>query len=129
MADTFNIDALFSGTRTYSANLTVTSDATNGTQTLVDVSSLTLRDGSAPSYCSILEAKWNFSGGKGSLKFDATTDDVAVVMSNDGYINFEDEGGLVDPQSTGSTGDILFVPVGMSSGDTANISIRVKLHA
>lgn len=67
------------------------------------------------------------------LSWDHNTDDVGLVLSGNGYEDFRrtDQAardarnlpGLVDPRSTGGTGDLLLTTVGAVSGASYDITI------
>lgn len=62
-----------------------------------------------------------------NLLWDATTDDQFVALSDDGssphdYTKF---GGLINPGSTGFTGDIMFSTVGLGSGDVGHMVLEM----
>lgn len=130
MADTVNTNVLFNGTRRRVVQLTNVSDGTGESDVVkVDVSALTGPDGSAPTYIVIEEITWSIQGFTSvRLEFDATTDDEAVVLgAGNGYMNFVNAGGLKDPKSTGTTGDLLLTTAGAVSGATYDITLVVRL--
>jgi hypothetical protein len=130
MADTVDVKVQFPGTRKRVVHLTNISDGTGESAVVkVDVSALTGPDGSAPTYTAVEEIQYAIQGFTSvRLLWDATTDDeIAVLPSGSGYMNFRDAGGLVDPKSTGFTGDILLTTAGAVSGATYDITMVVRL--
>lgn len=130
MADTVDSVVVFAGTRRRVVRLTGISDGTGESDVVkVDVSTLTGPDGSAPTYTAIEEISWDIQGYTSiRLEWDATTDDEIVTLGpGTGYMSWKDAGGLVDPKSAGTTGDILLTTNGHSSGDTYTITLVVRL--
>lgn len=130
MADAVTTNVVFSGSRRRTITLTSISDGTGETEVVkVDVSALTGPDGSAPTSVVIEEVSWDIQGYTSvRLLWDATTDDVALVLGpGTGYMSFKDVGGLRDPKSSGTTGDLLLTTNGHSLGDTYTITLVVRL--
>lgn len=63
-----------------------------------------------------------------NLLWDATTDDEFAQISGDnaGTLDYSDVGGLINPGSTGFTGDIMFTTIGLGSGDKGNIVLHMR---
>ena len=57
------------------------------------------------------------------ILFDASTDDFCIELGENqsGHHDYTSFGGLVNPASSGVTGDIMFTTVGHSNTDTYNI--------
>lgn len=130
MADTVDSKAVWAGKRRRVVHLTNISDGTGESAVVkVDVSALTGPDGSAPTYTVVEEIQYAIQGFTSvRLVWDATTDDeIAVLPSGSGYLNFKEAGGLVDPKSTGTTGDILLTTAGAISGATYDITLVIRL--
>ena len=130
MTDTVNTNVLFPGTRRRVIQLQNISDGTGESEVVkVDVSALTGPDGTSPTQVAIEEVEWSIQGFTSvRLFFDATTDDEALVLgAGNGYKNFQGAGGLQDPQSTGTTGDILLTTAGAVSGATYDIILSLRL--
>ena len=130
MADTVDVKAVWTGKRKYAVRLTNISDGTGESDVIkVDVSTLTGPDGTPCTYTAIEEIQYAIQGFTSvRLEWDATTDDeIAVLPSGSGYLNYRDIGGLVDPKSSGTTGDILLTTAGAVSGATYDITIVVRL--
>ena len=129
MADTVDTLSLFTGTRRVVRRYTNVSDGTG--ESLVnklDISGLTGPSGAAPTSVGIEEILYDIQGFTSiRIFFDHTTDDEAVVLSGSGYRDYTNVGGLLDPESAGGTGDILFTTAGAVSGGTYDISIVYRL--
>lgn len=131
MADTVQTNVIFDGSRRRIVQLLNSSDATGESAVVkVDVSALTGPDGTAPSKVSIQEVEYDIQGFSAVLLyFDATTDDEALYLpAGSGVKDFTNIGGLHDPQSTGTTGDIVLTTVGAAVGATYDIILHVKKH-
>lgn len=82
----------------------------------------------------IAAVRWNIQGfASVRLLWDHTTDDVGLVLSGNGYENFEarnDESGhpacLKDPRSAGGTGDIVLTSNGAVAGASYDITLWVR---
>ncbi|TXH48452.1 MAG: hypothetical protein E6Q97_24730 [Desulfurellales bacterium] len=105
------------------------SDGTGETGVVkVDLSAITRWDGRTPVYSKIDRIEFNIAGMSVRLHWDHTTDDEIVVLPpGSGIIDVEADGGLVDPRTTGDTGDILFTTVGAGAGDSYDITLYTKL--
>ena len=128
MADTVQVTTINDGDRNLVVQLTNTSDGTGESAvTKIDISTLSFSDGEVPNSLSLQEIQWNMQGITSvTLEWDATTNDEMVLLNGNGYKNFEDSGGLPDPQSTGSTGDVALTTAGATSGGTYDIVARFK---
>lgn len=123
MADTAQTNTLFDGTRRKIIQLLGYSDGT-GESAVVKV------DASADSnadYYSVQEIEYDISGFSNvQLEFDATTNDELIHLpAGSGAISFVSSSGLVDPKSTGSTGDIVLTSNGAAADATYNIVIHL----
>jgi len=130
MADTVDTLVVHKGKKIYVVRLTNISDGTGESGVAkVDISTLTGQNGSAPTYTKIREISWSIQGFTSvRLYWDHTTDDeIAVLGTGNGYMDFTAVGGLVDPRSTGGTGDILLTTAGTTSGNTYTITLVVEL--
>ena len=130
MADTVNTNVLVTGGKRRVVQLQNISDGTGESGVVkVDVSALLKSDGTAPTYVSIEEVEWSIQGFTSvRLHFDANTDDEGVLLAaGNGYKNFRAVGGVVDPKSTGTTGDIKLTTAGAVSGGTYDIVLSVRL--
>lgn len=129
MADTVDTITLFSGKRHIVKRYTNVSDATGESAvTKLDISTLTGPDGTAPTAVGIVEMVWNIQGFTSvRLFWDHTADDEIAVLSGNGYRDYSDTGILMDPRSSGGTGDVLLTTAGAASGATYDITIKFRL--
>lgn len=130
MADTVNTNILVAGGKRRVVQLQNISDGTGESGVVkVDVSALLKSDGTAPTYVSIEEVEWSIQGFTSvRLHFDADTDDEALILAaGNGFKNFKGSGGVVDPKSTGTTGDLKLTTAGAVSGATYDITLSVLL--
>jgi hypothetical protein len=108
----------------YAFLFTGTSDGT-GETAVVKVSTAALQN--TPTKLKITKIKWNVQGEGIAVLFDATTDDRVMVLAGDGEYDAEKQGGpLIDPQSSGHTGNILFTTIGASLGDSYTVYLEAK---
>jgi len=126
LADTVDTLVLRNSDTYYSARFTNYSDAGAGESAVakIDVSTLTGPDGATTGWVNILEAHWSVKGGAVKVFFDASTDDEALVLSGDGYLDMTAMGGMKNPKSSGYTGDVLFTT---SADWAANSSYNITL--
>jgi len=117
--------------RKYIVHLTLISDGTNESAAVkVDRSALTTPAGVAPTAIKIASVRWNIQGiTYVKLYWDHTNDDTALVLSGNGYDNFENYGNLVDPNTdveavTGAIGDLVLTTVGAASGGSYDITLE-----
>lgn len=130
MADAVTSRVLNNGPRTYVAHLTNISDGTGESAVVkVDISTLLLANGLAPTKVAIGEAQWSIQGFTSvRILWDHTTDDTALVLGQgNGYLDFSTIGNLPDPASAGGTGDILLTTAGTTSGNTYDITLVLVL--
>jgi hypothetical protein len=100
------------------------SDGT-GESAVVKVSTTTLQG--TPTKLKITKMKWNVYGMAVAVLFDASTDDRVAILSGDGEYDADKQGGpIIDPQSSGHTGNILFTTIGHSAGDGYTIYLEAK---
>ena len=127
MTDTVDTITIFSGTRRIVKRLTNVSDSTGESAVVkFDKSAYTNGNGVEPTKFIIEWVQWNIQGFSSvRLLWDHTTDDEALVLSGNGYKDFREVGGLVDPASSGQTGDLLLTTAGAVSGATYDIVISV----
>jgi hypothetical protein len=131
MADAVDVRTINDGDKNLVVHLQSVSDGTGESAVQkIDISGLSFSDGRVPTTLSLQEIQWDMQGiNYVQLLFDATTDDEMVTLSGNGYKNFEDVGGLSDPQSTGYTGDILLTTGGATSGGSYDIIARFSKKA
>lgn len=131
MADTVAIHPAFTGKRRKVVHLTGTSDGTGETGVVkLDRSALTNTDG-VPNTIVIISARWNVQGYSyvKLLWHHNAADVVAMILSSNGYEDFEGFGGLHDTDTTNADaadGDIQLTSVGASSGATYDITLEVQ---
>ena len=130
MADAVTTKVLQNTESEYVIRLTCISDATGESDVVkVDKSTLTNVNGSVPLAINIMSARWAIQGFSYiKLEWDATTDDVAMLLSGNGYDNFEAAGGLRDPRSSGAVGDIVLTSVGAAAGATYDITLVCQIQ-
>jgi hypothetical protein len=129
MADAVTSEYVFNGQKRKLLHLTNISDGTGESNVVkIDVSAITYRNGVTPTYVSVDRIEYNIQGfDYVHLKFDANTDDeLAVLPSGMGVLDFYPFGGKVDPKTTGSTGDVLLSTSGALSGATYDIRIEFR---
>ena len=129
MTDAVDSNVLGDGLRNHIVRLQNTSDGT-GESAVVKVDASTLVGpikNAAPSYFAIKNVQYDISGFTAvNLLFDATTDDAALTLSpGQGYMDFDDMGNFNDPQSTGTTGDIVLTTVGAAAAATYDITLHL----
>lgn len=130
MADTVDVRSLFIGKRRAAYRFTNVSDGTGEAAVIkVDISTLTGPDGvSAATKTVIEQIEWSMQGFTSvRLFWDHTTDDEIVVLAGSGFKDYREYGGLVDPASTGGTGDILLTTAGAAANATYDITITLRL--
>lgn len=128
MADTVNTQVIRDGGRRYVVHLTNESDGTGESDvTKVDISTITIPSGTTPTYTVVEEIFGNVVGtGRVVLEWDHTANDEIAVLSGNFYLNWAEQGGMVDPKSAGGTGDILLTTNGFASGDGYDITIVLR---
>ena len=131
MADAVDTLVIRNSPREYAARFTNLSDGTGEAGVVkIDISTLTGPLAVAPSAVKVLEIAWAMQGFTSiRLHWDHTTDDEIAILSGVGHRNYESEGGLMDPRSSGGTGDVLLTTEGEAAGATYDIAIRVRLKA
>ena len=130
MADTVTSQIIANGPRYHIVHLTNISDATGeNLVTKVDISTLDLGNGVAPTKVSVKEIQWSIQGFTSvQLYWEHTANDtMAVLAQGNGYSEFGMLGMLSDPASAGGTGDVLLSTSGAVSGATYNITLVLTL--
>lgn len=99
--------------------------------TKVDISTFQTASRATPTYSTVRRIEWVVAGmNYVVLRWDHDTDDeIAVLPAGSGVIDFTQEGGGVDPRSTGGTGDIKLTTDGAVDGASYNIVVHYKLKA
>lgn len=129
MADAVTSRTLFNGRRRLIMQFTNVSDGTGESAVVkVDKSTLTGLNGLEPGRLVIERVQGTCDGMVVKILYDHTTDDLALTCAGS-YFD-QEEGvpgtGLIDPASSGGTGDILFTTVGHSSGDSYSITLWMR---
>jgi hypothetical protein len=125
MPDTVTTKVLFDDVNYYIAAFTNVSDGTGESAVKkVDVSALS----PAATTVSIEKVWYSTFGMAVKIAFDATTDDVMLVLQGDGKFDFSEFAGVFDPKSAGYTGDIFFTTVGHTSGDTYTVILKCRKY-
>lgn len=130
MADAVVTTVLNSDPRIYAVHLTNICDGTGESAVVkVDRSTLLTSAGAEPNRLVIRSCRWAVQGFTSvRILWDAATDDVAMLLTNNGYDNFTSVGGLRDPRSTTNVGDILLTTNGNVSGATYDITLVLELR-
>ena len=136
MADTVTVTKIFNGARRKVYHLTNLSDGSGESAVVkVDISTETFGGQAAPAaftptYTTIDMLDY-FVGGFASVRLHwahTTPDLIAVLPSGSGTLYFNATGGITDPKSAGSTGDITVTTNGGASGSTYDIVAYVRGH-
>lgn len=138
MADAVATRVLVDNKTHYVAHFTNISDGTGESAVVkVDRSAIAVAsDGAEAATLTIEKVVWCCDGMAVRVLFDHTTDDLALALSGSGSLDFKGKPGdvdalarllgLVDPNSAGGTGDVLFTTTGHSSGDTYNVTLWLR---
>ena len=130
MADVVTSQTIQDGSRKAVLKFTNASDGTGESAvTKVDVSALS--SNAAGESCSSVQINkiwWQCTGMSVKIDFDATTNVLAIGLSEDsnGYHDYSDFSGIPNNAGSGKTGDLAFTTVGHSSGDVYNIVMQVS---
>lgn len=129
MADAVTTKVIQAGGKHRIIQITNVCDGTGEANVIkVDVSTLTKSDGTVPTRTRIKEVLHEIQGfSYVKLHWDANTDDTAMLLVGNGYRDYHGIGGLIDPQSTGFTGDLLLTTASNASGNTYDITLVVEL--
>lgn len=131
MADTVDTLVVFKGKRRQVYRFINISDGTGESAVVkIDKSTLVNTQGLEPGKLIVEEVQWTLQGfSTVRLFWDHTTDDELLVLGpGQGFRLYPlDVQGLVDPGSSGGTGDILLTTAGNVSGATYDISIVIRL--
>ena len=129
MADVVTSQTIQDGSRKAVLKFTNASDGTGASAvTKVDVSALS--SNAAGESCSSVQINkiwWQCTGMSVKIDFDATTNVLAIGLSEDsnGYHDYSDFSGIPNNAGSGKTGDLAFTTVGHSSGDTYMIILEL----
>jgi len=130
MADTVDTKVIRNKHGRYVVKLTNISDGTGESGVVkVDVSALLNASGAAATMAHVWRIEYNIQGYTSvRLHWDAATDDeIAVLPTGSGVLDFSPEGGMTDPQSTTPVGDIKFTTAGATAGNTYDITLWTRL--
>lgn len=123
MADLVTSQTVFNGSKRTIRAFTSVSDGTGESAvTKVDISTLT----GAPTAVRIMKVWYDIVGMSVKVIFDHTTDDTALVLAGQGFLDFSSFGGVPDPASAGATGDVLFTTVNHGVSDTYTIVLELE---
>ena len=129
MADVVTSQTIQDGSRKAVLKFTNASDGTGESAvTKVDVSALSSNAaGESCSSVQINKILWQCTGMSVKIEFDATTNVLAIGLSEDsnGYHDYSDFSGIPNNAGSGKTGDLAFTTVGHSSGDTYMIILEL----
>ena len=134
MTDTVQINTLYDGPKRRVLQLINTSDGTGESAVIKsNISDDTANNNphiGSPAKYSIQEVEWTVQGFASiAINFDATTDDEGLLLGvGSGYKDLRAVGGIMDPQSTGYTGDIVLTTNSATSGDTYDIIIHLRKY-
>ena len=129
MADVVTSQTIQDGSRKAVLKFTNASDGTGESAvTKEDVSALS--SNAAGESCSSVQINiiwWQCTGMSVKIEFDATTNVLAIGLSEDsnGYHDYSDFSGIPNNAGSGKTGDLAFTTVGHSSGDTYMIILEL----
>lgn len=128
MADAVDTLVVHKGKRRQTYRFTNASDGTGESAVVkVDKSTLVGQNGLEPSKLVVEKIQFSTDGMSVRLFWDHTTDDEICTLAGHGTRDWTSVGGLIDPASTGGTGDILFTTVGHTSGDSYDITLHLRL--
>lgn len=126
MANTVDVQKLVDGERNAIFRVYVASDGVAGDlsdEVIVDLSTLN----GSPDNVRLDKIQAHFAGFIGVLEWDATTDDEILTIPDGDMIDFHYKrgGGLINPRSTGYTGDLTLSTTGFTaSGDEGSIYLE-----
>lgn len=134
MADAVTSQTIQDGQRIAILKFTNASDGTGESAVKkVDVSALSANSaGLSCSRVTINRIWWQCTGMSVKIEFDASTNVLAIGLSEDsnGYHDYSDFSGIPNNAGSGITGDLDFTTVGHGSGDTYMIVLEmIKSYA
>lgn len=129
MPDVVSSNVIFQGGSRYAIKLLCVSDASGESDVVkIDISTLTLFNGTPCTRLAIEEIEWDVQGfDYVKLSFDRGTDQVAQLMSGRGSVSYQHLGYNFD-KGTGGTGDLLLTSVGAVNGATYDITVVCQLR-
>ena len=129
MVDTVTTNTIFNGDRRLVVNILSASDGT-GEAAVAKVTAASFTGPNSPeptTHFVVEEINYDIQGfAHVDLYFDATSDSPLAKLSGQGYIDYRESGGLVDPQATGTTGNVVLTTVGATATATYNITISLR---
>ena len=129
MADAVTSTVMNDGMRNYSIKMTNFSDGTGESAVKkIDISTLAGPvNATAPSCFAIKSVQYDIGGFQAvKILFDATTDDVGLLLTaGQGFLDYESDNHIVDPKSTGTTGDIMLTTVGAAADASYDITLNL----
>ena len=129
MADAVTSQTIQDGERKAVLKFTNASDGTGESAVKkVDESALTANHlGQACSSVTINKIWWQCTGMAVKVEFDASTNVLAIGLSEDsnGYHDYSDFSGIPNNSGSGKSGDLDFTTVGHGSGDTYMIILEL----
>lgn len=130
MADTVDTLVLVSGQNRRAIRITNVSDGTgeSAVSKIIKANFVGPDGVNAPGKLVLEEIQWSIQGFTSVRLFWAhtTPDEISVLGTGNGYFNFRNVGGLVDPASAGGTGDLTVTTAGAVSGATYDITLIVR---
>lgn len=132
MASTLTTRVVQDGVRQYIIDVIIDGDTSSEIATgttgnpIVDLSGLVSLNRSVGSVA-LKSVKGSVGAFEVKLLWDATADDVMLALS-EGPVDlcFEDNGYLQNPDSDGSTGDVLIVTEGLTAGENATLRLEFR---
>lgn len=132
MADTVDTQVLYNTNNMYAIRIQNRSDGT-GESGVVKVDKSTLTGpiaGIEPTKLALERVRWAVQGfASVRLDWDHTTDDELMTLEGNGFEDFLEAGRVVDPASSGGTGDVLLTTNSNASGNTYDISLYFRKKA
>ena len=131
MADTVANTVLHRTKSQIVINSVFTIDGTEAADLVIaDKSAYTGPDDTEPTRFVIEQIDWDISGCTLLLEFEHTTDDPIGHFSGQGSIDYTQGGkyqGFIDPASAGTTGDIVATTLTTDAGDTARVTLYLRM--
>lgn len=132
MTDVVDNTVVHNGRRYVTHHTNVSDNTGESAVTKVDISGLTIfPSATVPTYTIVDRIEYNIQGFTSvRLFWDHTTDDeIAVLPTGSGVLDWSTVGGKVDPRTSGDTGDIKLTTAGSASGNTYDITLYLRLKA
>lgn len=120
MANVTDVATLYNGRRKKVFRLQGAIDTAESDVTKITIGNFTTAVGATATYSIIDRIDYVISqNGYVLLEWDHTTDDEIAILTGQGFIDWRDKGGFVDPKTTGGTGNILLSTVGLTAAISA----------